>query len=194
MKTLNLSYGKVTFWKTNRWKSGGRYLPAFHVFSDISISTIHKQMNTTHAYLFDINTDDASKVLNIISWVSHHIYKNKRWSQPLWQHSGSHIPKSLEVLMGGGWRWGCSEKDDYSKNHEFASQALLSLLHEELFSCTVSILTSIFVDYPLCLELCKVLRIKGSPALTVLRANWMRQEQSKYHMRERIEADFCWGR
>ena len=27
--------------------------------------------------------------------------------------------------------------------------------------------------------------------LMVLRANWMRQEQSKYHMRERIEADFC---
>ena len=28
-----------------------------------------------------------------------HIYKEVRWSQPLWQHSGSHIPKTLKVLL-----------------------------------------------------------------------------------------------
>ena len=31
-----------------------------------------------------------------------HIYKEMRWSQPLWQHPGSHVPKTLKVLVG--WR------------------------------------------------------------------------------------------
>ena len=102
MKIQNYNYRKVTFWNTYSWKAGGRHLPVFQVFPDISISLIHKHTNTTKANLVDIITDDASKILDMTSWVSHHIHKNRRWFQPLWQHPGGHVPKALELLVG--WR------------------------------------------------------------------------------------------
>ena len=161
MKIPNYSYGKITFWKTNSWKSGERHLAVCQVSPDILKSLTNKHMNTTQENLFGINTDDASKILGMTSWMSHHICKNIRWSQPLWQHPGSHIPKALEVLVGGGWRWGCSDEEDYRKSQEFTSQALLSLSHEKLFSRIVSILTSIFMDCILWTWSCANSRDKG---------------------------------
>ena len=53
------------------------------------------------ANLFYINTEEASKILYMTLWMSHHIHKNRKWSQLLWQHPGSQILKAIEVLV----RW-----------------------------------------------------------------------------------------
>ena len=147
MKIPNCSYRKVTCCKTNSWKSGGRHSCVFQVFPDISISLTHKQTPRQILILHD-----ASKILGMTSWMSHHICKNIRWSQSLWQHPGSHVPKALEVLLGGGWRLGCRGKEDCSKNHEFTSQALQSLhsSHEEIFSCILFFLPPIFMGCTFC--------------------------------------------
>lgn len=78
---------------------------------------------------------------------------------------------------GGGWRLGCRDKVDWGKSQEFTSQALLSLQSQGAFllHCFHPYI-NIYGLYPLCLELCRVLQIKGSLALMVLRANWVRQE------------------
>ena len=41
------------------------------------MSLIHKHTNTIQANLFDINIHDASKILDMTSWVPNHIYKNQ---------------------------------------------------------------------------------------------------------------------
>ena len=127
MKILNYSYGKVTCCKTNSWKSGGKHLPVFQVFPDISISLTHTQTNTNQENLLDTNTDDASKIFNVISWLA--ITFTKKWSGP--SLSGSIQAVTFQRLSkcwwGGGGRWDCSDKENYSKSQEFTSQALLSL-------------------------------------------------------------------
>ena len=100
-----------------------------------------------------------------------HIYNNMKGSQPLWQHSATY-PRLSKCWWDGGWRWGCSDKDDYSKGQEFTFQALFSLhswrafLLHSFYSCF-----NIHWLYPFFLELCNVLRIKRRLALMVPRAN-----------------------
>ena len=84
-----------------------------------------------------------------------HIYKEMRWSQLLWQHPGSHVPKTLKVLVG--WRiklrmyWRRRLQQE-SRIH--IPRLFFSCSHEELFSRIVSILTSIFMDCILCAWSC----------------------------------------
>ena len=177
MKIANYSYRKVTCCKTNSWQSGGRHLPVFQVFRDISISLTHKQTNTTQANLLDTNTGDASKILDVISWPA--ITFTRKWGGPNLCGSiqAATFPRLSRCWWGGGWRWGCSDKEDYSKSQEFTSQALLSLQSWGAFlpHCFHPNF-NIYGLYPMGVELCKVLGIKGRFVLMVLRANWMRQE------------------
>ena len=125
MKIPNYSYRKVTCCKTNSWKSGGRHSRVFQVFPDISISLTHKQTNT-QANL-DTNTDDASKILDVISWLA--ITFTRKWGGPSLSGSiqAATYPRLSKCWWGGGWRWGCNDEEDYRKSQEFTSQALLSL-------------------------------------------------------------------
>ena len=127
MKILNYSYRKVTCCKTNSWKSGGKHLPVFQVFPDISISLTHTQTNTNQENLLDTNTDDASKIFNVISWLA--ITFIRKWSGPSLSGSiqAAMFQRLSKCWWGGGGRWDCSDKEDYSKSQEFTSQALLSL-------------------------------------------------------------------
>ena len=177
MKIANYSYRKVTCCKTNSWQSGGRHLPVFQVFRDISISLTHKQTNTTQANLLDTNTVDASKILDVISWPA--ITFTRKWGGPNLCGSiqAATFPRLSRCWWGGGWRWGCSDKEDYSKSQEFTSQALLSLqLWGAFLPHCFHPNFNIHGLYPMCMELCKVLGIKRRLSLMALRANWMRQE------------------
>ena len=150
MKIPNYSYRKVTCCKTNSWKSGGRHSCVFQVFPDISISLTHKQTPRQILILHD-----ASKILDMTSWVSHHVRNNRRQSQRLWQHPGGQIPKAIEVLVG--WRiklrmyWRRRLQQE-SRIH--IPRLFFSCSHEELFSRIVSIPTSIFMDCILCAWSC----------------------------------------
>ena len=161
MKILNYSYRKVTCCETHSWKSGGKHLPVFQVFPHISILLTHKQTNTNQENLLDTNTDDASKIFNVISWLA--ITFTKKWSGP--SLSGSIQAVTFQRLSkcwwGGGGRWGCSDKENYSKSQEFTSQALLSLQSWGAFLLHCSILTSIFMDCILWAWSCANSRDKG---------------------------------
>ena len=154
MKILNYSYRKVTCCKTNSWKSGGRHSRVFQVFPDISISLTHKQTNTTQANLLDTNTDDASKILDVISWLA--ITFTRKWGGPSFSGSiqAAMFPRLSRCCWHGRWRWGCIDKKDYNKSQEFTSRLFFSCSHEELFSCIISILTSILMDCILCAWSC----------------------------------------
>ena len=177
MKILNYSYRKVTCCKTNSWKSGGKHLPVFQVFPDISISLTHKQTNTNQEYLLDTNKDDAAKIFDVISWLA--ITFTKKWGGPSLSGSiqAATFPRLSRCCWCGGWRWGCIDKKDYSKSQEFTPQALHFLQSWRAFLLHYfHPYFNINGLYPMCLELCKVLGIKRRLSLMVLRANWMRQE------------------
>ena len=177
MKILNYSYIKVTCCKTNSWKSRGRHSRVFQVFPDISISLKHKQTNTTQENLLDTNTDDASKILDVISWMA--ITFTRKWDGPSFSGSiqAATFPRLSRCCWHGGWRWGCIDKKHYNKSQEFTSQALLFLQSWRAFLLHYfHPYFNINGLYPMCLELCKVLGIKRRLSLMVLRANWMRQE------------------
>ena len=167
MKIPNYSYRKVTCCKTNSWKSGGRHSCVFQVFPDISISLTHKQTPRQILILHD-----ASKILDVISWLA--ITFTRKWGGPSLSGSiqAATFPRLSKCWWGGGWRWGCSDGEDYSKNQEFRFQAPRSLQTGGAFLLhCFHLYFNIHGLYPLCLELCKILGIKGRLALMVLRAN-----------------------
>ena len=145
MKIPNHSYRKVTCCKTNSWKSGGRHLPVFQVFPDNLISLIHRHTNTTWANLLDINTGHASKILDMTSWVS--IIFTIIWGGP--SLSGSIQPHIQGFQSAGGME---VEGEDVvtrmitAKVRNSHSRHYFHCIHEELFSCIVSILASISID------------------------------------------------
>ena len=176
MKILNYSYRKVTCCKTHSWKSGGKHLPVFQVFPDISISLTHTQTNTNQENLLDTNTDDASKIFNVISWLA--ITFTKKWSGP--SLSGSIQAVMFQRLSkcwwGGGGSWGCSDKENYSESgiHIPGSTftAVMRSFSPALFPSLLQYLWTVSYGH----GAVQILGTKGRLALMVLRANWMRQE------------------
>ena len=154
MKILNYSYIKVTCCKTNSWKSRGRHSRVFQVFPDISISLKHKQTNTTQENLLDTNTDDASKILDVISWLA--ITFTRKWGGP--SLSGSIQAATFPRLSKCCWvedeGWDVETKKIAARIMNSHPKLYSHYSHGELFSCTVSILISIFMDCILCVWNC----------------------------------------
>ena len=168
MKILNFSYRKVTWWKRNSWILGGRHLPVNQGSLDISTSLINKHTNTVQANLFDSNTDDAAKTLDMTSWVSITFTRIGVGCQHFPQHSGRPSSKGSQSACGAE----DSGEDALRKkiptrlqhvNHEFTSQALQSLhsSHEEIFSCILFFLPPIFMGCTFCARSYASSRYKG---------------------------------
>ena len=146
MKIANYSYRKVTCCKTNSWQSGGRHLPVFQVFRDISVSLTHKQTNTTQANLLDTNTGDASSF-----WMWFHDWQSHLQGNEVVPASvaASRLPRSQGSQGAGGVE---DEGEDVvtkkitARVRNSHPRLYFHCSHEELFSHIVSILTSIFTD------------------------------------------------
>ena len=126
MKIPNYSYRKVTCCKTNNWKSGGKHLPIFQVFPDISVSLTHKQTPPRQIYL--VLTQMMYQ--RFWAWLHEcHIILARISGGPSLSGSiqAATYPRLSKCWWGGGWRWGCNDEEDYRKSQEFTSQALLSL-------------------------------------------------------------------
>ena len=153
MKILNYSYGKITFWKTNSWKSGERHLADCQVSPDISKSLTNKHTHTTQANLFGINTDDASEIWGMTSWMS---YLQEYQVVPA-SLAASRQPRSQGSQSAGGME----DEGEVAVTEKITARIRNSdfRLHghsrmEELFSRIVSICTLIFMDCILCAWSC----------------------------------------
>ena len=176
MKILNYSYIKVTCCKTNSWKSRGRHSRVFQVFPDISISLKHKQTNTTQENLLDTNTDDASKILDVISWLA--ITFTRKWGGP--SLSGSIQAATYQRLSKCWWvedEGGVVVMKKITERVRNSHPRLY--FHWVMRSFSPALFPSLLqylwtVSYGR--GAVQILGTKGRLCLMVVRANWMRQE------------------
>lgn len=189
MKTLNPQLWKSDFLEDKQMKPGGRYLPVFHVFSDISISTTQTNEHNPCISIW-YYTDDASKVLDITSWV-HIIFTRIRGGPAslaaFRQPRSPRLSKCWWVEDGGE---DTVRKMTTAESGIFTPQALLSLPHEEFFP------PALFPS----LNICGPSYVPGSVQSSMDKGEvllswgleptgWGRSKASS-HKRERIEADF----
>lgn len=165
MKILNISYRKVTWWMRNSWILGRRHLPVNQGSLDISTSLINKHTNTVQANLFDCNTDDAAKTLDMTSWVSITFTRIRVGCQHFPQHSGQ-VPKALKVHVGQRiqvrMHWGRRFQQDYNMWIMNSHPKLYShSSHEEIFSCILFFLPPTFMGCTFCASSYTSSRYKG---------------------------------
>ena len=144
MKILNYSYRKVTCCKTNNWKSGGKHLPIFQVFPDISVSLTHKQTPPRQILILTQMTHERFRMW-FHDWQSH-------------LQGNEVVPASLAAsrqprTQGSSGAVGMEDEGEDVLTKKITTRVRNShpmlyshCSHKELFSCTVSILTSIFMD------------------------------------------------
>ena len=153
MKTPNYSYIKVTCCKTNSWKSGGRHLPVFQVFQDISISLTHKQTPPRQIFLI------LTQVMHQRFWMWFHDWQSHLQGNEVVPASvaASRLPRSQGSQGAGGVE---DEGEDVvtkkitARVRNSHPRLYFHCSYEMLFSHIVSTLTSIFVDCILCAWSC----------------------------------------
>ena len=153
MKIPNYSYIKVTCCKTNSWKSGGRHLPVFQVFQDISISLTHKQTPPRQIFLI------LTQVMHQRFWMWFHDWQSHLQGNEVVPASvaASRLPRSQGSQGAGGVE---DEGEDVvtkkitARVRNSHPRLYFHCSYEVLFSRIVSILTSIFVDCILCAWSC----------------------------------------
>ena len=152
MKILNYSYIKVTCCKTNSWKSRGRHSHVFQVFPDISISLKHKQTPPRKILIL-------TQMMHQRFWMWFHDWQSHLQGNEV-------VPASLAASrqprsQGSQGAVGMEDEgeDVLTKNittrvRNSHPRLFFSCSHEELFSCIISILTSILMDCILCAWSC----------------------------------------
>ena len=134
------------------------------------------QTSTTHAKLFDINTDDASKILDITSWV--HIIFTRIGGGPSLSNNIRAATFQASSCAGGlrmtlRMQWGRRlQQESWIHIPDSTFTAVMRSFSPALFPSLLQYLWTVSYGH----GAVQILGTKGRLALMVLRANWMRQE------------------